>query len=315
MGLYCTKYVFGEIVAVNQIDSASGALAADTLSVPVNGDLLVVGEDAATNIVLMSGSDIATTADTKVVALAQAPVEYTITFDVDGVTSTATTVEGKVTAPAAPTKDGFTFKGWGTTANDATTIVDLSTYVFAADDTLYAIFEANAPTYTTNVISNVFGQTGAKVIRYYGIGAGKVVTVDGVTAKSYTNPVTEELVYIVAIPASENEPVVSITDGTSETILFGDVNASGAVDANDVNILTYSANNMTVSSRFGTTTYTLPTDLMELMVYDVNASNNVDANDVNILTYAANNMTVSSRFGTTTYSVETLSPLFVEASE
>lgn len=76
--------------------------------------------------------------------------EYTVTFK-DGedtvVTETATKDNGyKVTAPADPTKVGYTFKYWSLTADGAA--YDFATPV-TADITLYAVFEKNpAPVFT-----------------------------------------------------------------------------------------------------------------------------------------------------------------------
>ena len=70
--LNCTKYVFGEIVAVNQLDGSEVVAEGATLNVPVNGDLLCMDASAATkveatHIVLMSGADNADEADVEVV--------------------------------------------------------------------------------------------------------------------------------------------------------------------------------------------------------------------------------------------------------
>ena len=68
---------------------------------------------------------------------AAAPTEYTVTFDADGgSTVAAQTVESgaKATAPAAPTKEGYTFAGWfnGETAWDFETAVTANVTLKAA---------------------------------------------------------------------------------------------------------------------------------------------------------------------------------------
>lgn len=75
------------------------------------------------------------------------PTVITITFNVDGVETTKTTdAEGKVTAPADPTKTGYTFTGWF--ADGADTATDLATTVFEADTKLTAQWTANKYTVT-----------------------------------------------------------------------------------------------------------------------------------------------------------------------
>lgn len=75
------------------------------------------------------------------------PTVITITFE-NGETSTAVEAgeDGKVTAPADPTKTGYTFAGWF--AEGATTATDFATTVFTADTTLTAQWTANEYTVT-----------------------------------------------------------------------------------------------------------------------------------------------------------------------
>ena len=73
-----------------------------------------------------------------------APATYTVTFyaeaDAEAYATKTTDADGKVEAPTAPTKDGFTFAGWATTAGATAADVDLATKVFEADTTLYAVW-------------------------------------------------------------------------------------------------------------------------------------------------------------------------------
>lgn len=76
-----------------------------------------------------------------------APATYTVTFYAEADAATAyatktTDADGKVEAPTAPTKDGFTFAGWATTAGATAADVDLATKVFTANTTLYAVWTA-----------------------------------------------------------------------------------------------------------------------------------------------------------------------------
>ena len=144
-----TKYVFGEIVAVNQLDGSEVVAEGATLNVPVNSDLLVVGEDAATNIVLMSGDDKSNSADTKVVTLAQTPAVKVTFMNGAETVATLTATNNAVTAPAAVTKASatstvtesgkvdFTFYKW--TTEDGTTDYDANSSIAVTEDiTLYA---------------------------------------------------------------------------------------------------------------------------------------------------------------------------------
>ncbi|MFD2444215.1 S-layer homology domain-containing protein, partial [Bacillus sp. CGMCC 1.16607] len=78
----------------------------------------------------------------------QTEVTYTVTFDVEGATTTATTdASGNVSLPAAPTKAGHTFKEWNTKADGTGDKVTAAT-VFVVDTTVYAIFTQNQATQT-----------------------------------------------------------------------------------------------------------------------------------------------------------------------
>lgn len=90
----------------------------------------------------------------------------TITFDVDGTTTTADTIaNGTVTFPSNPTKDGFTFKGWYTAATGGTEVA--STNVFESETTVYAQWTAVEVPQTkklTITLSNTTGYTNLFVV-------------------------------------------------------------------------------------------------------------------------------------------------------
>jgi len=63
--------------------------------------------------------------------------KFTVKFDVDGIINNVETNVGTaITMPPNPTKDGFTFKGWFTSANDGTKVTD-----FTTAKTVYAQWE------------------------------------------------------------------------------------------------------------------------------------------------------------------------------
>ena len=108
-------------------------------------------EEGTTYYVKMGATNLATPA-TATFSLAAAggdpvPATYTVTFYAEADAATAyatktTDADGKVEAPTAPTKAGFTFAGWATTAGATAADVDLATKVFDANTTLYAVWTA-----------------------------------------------------------------------------------------------------------------------------------------------------------------------------
>ena len=100
------------------------------------------------------------------------------------------------------------------------------------------------------------------------IPAGKKVTVDGVEAFEY---VEGEDVYYVALGSSKlNASAIIVEDGTSNTLLMGDTNGDGTVDANDA----FAANNK--SANYDVASYT---DAMAFVRSDINGSGTITAYD------------------------------------
>ncbi len=100
------------------------------------------------------------------------------------------------------------------------------------------------------------------------IPAGKKVTVDGVEAFEY---VEGENVYYVALGSSKlNASAIIVEDGTSNTLLMGDTNGDGTVDANDA----FAANNK--SANYDVASYT---DAMAFVRSDINGSGTITAYD------------------------------------
>lgn len=77
--------------------------------------------------------------------------KVTFMTDDEGVWDTQSVATGgQATAPAEPTKEGCTFKGWSTVKDDATKIVNVADATVTADITYYAIFEQGTYTVTNN---------------------------------------------------------------------------------------------------------------------------------------------------------------------
>jgi uncharacterized protein (TIGR02145 family)/uncharacterized repeat protein (TIGR02543 family) len=108
---------------------------------------------------------------------------YTITFNAnDGTvnpTSGTTGADGKLTSLPTPTRTGYTFNGWFTTATGGTAVT--TSTVFSANATIYAQWTTNTYTITFNAnsgtVSPASGTTGAD---------GKLVTLPTPTRSDYT---------------------------------------------------------------------------------------------------------------------------------
>ncbi len=70
--------------------------------------------------------------------------KYTVTWNVDGVTSTSSqTYDSTLVLPATPSKSGYTFTGWYTAAAGGTKVTSSTVYKTAGNQTYYAQFSAN----------------------------------------------------------------------------------------------------------------------------------------------------------------------------
>ena len=121
-----------------------------------------------------------------------APIEEVrVIFDVDGVKSEVKVVKGEAIGsklPAAPEKEGYTFKGWNTKADGTGEAVTAETVV-ADEMEVYAVFEQNpAPIEEVKVVFDVDGvKTEVKVIKGEAIGSNLPAdpTKDGYTFKGW----------------------------------------------------------------------------------------------------------------------------------
>ena len=121
-----------------------------------------------------------------------APIEEVrVIFDVDGVKSEVKVVKGEAIGsklPAAPEKEGYTFKGWNTKADGTGEAVTAETVV-ADEMEVYAVFEQNpAPIEEVKVVFDVDGvKTEVKVIKGEAIGSNLPAdpTKEGYTFKGW----------------------------------------------------------------------------------------------------------------------------------
>ena len=280
--------------------------------------------------VYMGGDAIDKTKIGTIACVADAPTKYTVTFkNGDTVLTTAQYDEGTTGVTYSgetPTKADdetytYTFAGWLDSETQAD--VDLATLKVTKDITLIAKFDATPipsggeDEYTYDVaLQNVtYNGTPATVVRITGLDPAAVaVTVDGTVANYYVRTTDSANVIVACIEGTYTEAdavkaLVSITDGTTETIIFGDCNynvtthvyGDGNTTSADGKEITYSAAGATTTGRGGRT-YTLPTDLMTLFRMDVTADGNISSADGKEITYSAAGATTTGRGGKT-YSI------------
>ena len=121
-----------------------------------------------------------------------APIEEVrVVFDVDGVKSEVKVIKGEAIGsnlPAAPGKDGYTFKGWNTKADGTGEAVTAETVV-TDEMEVYAVFEQNpAPIEEVKVVIDVDGvKSEVKVIKGEAIGSNLPAdpTKEGYTFKGW----------------------------------------------------------------------------------------------------------------------------------
>ena len=85
-------------------------------------------------------------------------IAYTVTWNANGGTPSSSTTSqdygAKLTLPTAPTRTGYAFAGWYTSASGGTQVTSSTTYSTAGATTYYAHWTANANTVTWNASSN-----------------------------------------------------------------------------------------------------------------------------------------------------------------
>lgn len=111
--------------------------------------------------------------------------EYTITFHANGGVNSAAsvrTVNGKLTLPAEPTREGCKFDGWFTAAEGGDPVT--ADTVFTADATIYAHWtpDPSAATYTVTFDSNGGSSVASQTIK----SGGKVTKPSDPTRSGYT---------------------------------------------------------------------------------------------------------------------------------
>lgn len=114
--------------------------------------------------------------------------EYTITFNANGgnVSSPSTTVTSGSTYGSlpTPTRTGYTFAGWHTSAIGGTEITANSTVSITSNQTLYAHWTAN--TYTVVYDKNASDATGTTASSTHTYDKGKALTANGYSRPNYT---------------------------------------------------------------------------------------------------------------------------------
>ncbi|WP_311773021.1 LapB repeat-containing protein [Listeria cossartiae] len=140
---------FAEVTAANFLTSVQ-ATANDNSVITTNLDTVVdwnVVGDYVVTLNSTNGDGVAATPVTVTVHITKAPEPITaiVTFDIDDVQTTeAIVVEGLITEPAAPTKEGYTFEGWFDAKTGGNKWNFATSKMPAAGVTLYAQFSEDA---------------------------------------------------------------------------------------------------------------------------------------------------------------------------
>lgn len=103
---------------------------------------------------VVSVSSVSITANTTFYAVFE-KIEHTVTFYVDGAVYDRQTVGDKQSAdaPAAPSKDGYTFEGWAESEDGET--VNVGSVVITSHTSFYAVFKEKEPDIKTFIVSFV----------------------------------------------------------------------------------------------------------------------------------------------------------------
>lgn len=199
---------------------------------------------------------------------------------------------------------------------DKTKLANADAIVLKSGDSLGSAVAVEAvalqttPDYTTKTENVTYNGIAGTIVRVYGLDATKVVTVDGVTAKYYqqrnaSGELTGKIVHVACV-AQNAKPAITVAEGTPVEIKFGDVNKDGTVNFVDANEIAYSYGGKTITGRNGSKKYSLPNDLMELMVFDINADGTINSVDANETAYSFGGKTITGRNGSKKYSLNTM---------
>lgn len=169
-----------------------------------------------------------------------APITYTITFDSKGgsaVESQTVNAGGKVTAPAEPTKSGYTFDGWFK-EESFTTVWDFDTDTVTADVTLYAKWIAIAHIHDWDEPTYAWGpdHTVCTATRICKTDSSHVETADAVVTSSQTKAPTctekGETTYTAAFDVdwAEQQAMTDEIPVTGHSFVNGECTECGAAD-------------------------------------------------------------------------------------
>lgn len=174
---------------------------------------------------------------------------------------------------------------------EATNIVLMSGDDLGSDVALAAVATTtvpDAPTYEYNVaLQNVtYNGTAATVVRITGLDPAAVsVTVDETVAKYYVNTTSSANVIVACIAGTYTDTaavkeLVSIAEGTTEKIIFGDATGDGTtpVEADITELARCIAGFERTKPTYKK--FQLPTDLMNLLVLDVTGDGSVNESDI-----------------------------------
>ena len=108
---------------------------------------------------------------------------FTISFDTTGgskIESITVLEDGTITAPTAPTRDGYTFAGWYLDAELTNPIEDFASFIIEGNVTLYAKWEASSYTVTFELNGGV-GTAAPQTVKH----GEKVTLPTGLTKEGY----------------------------------------------------------------------------------------------------------------------------------